>query len=479
MDRSTKFERSNYHSVRQSYLSLLYFFVVLLTGHSSFAQARAGDHHYPATRNAFHNSCMQAYIYHEVGSYITQSYDYIYVLKNFYNTNYLFHEPISWAMKVNRFIDLEGMEEDYDRQLGFLFQNYQISLFRDTAFQQPYASHEVDSLRDSIGIDLNGLVLRENWYFHPEIKGFKKANIAVGLLSKKGKILAWYPYGPLRTFLLQVSDPFGGFAQMDEFLNSGLYPTSKLKTSNTLCSDAYAVDGFGNEFEALFEVAEFANRVRYWESLPKAERKKRVPEGVEYQLNAEKMLNGAAQWPSFVGQGICSQQFELGLASGSFQKKKEDQILISASFRSGLRHGKFESFYEDGQARTTYYFKSGLQDSIQRVWHSNGKLRFEYMMSDGEMNGKYESFLEDGHFHERGQFERGYVTGEWKYHIPLIHYFCYYMNETSFEWTIKDYIREDAFKDCTMDLEMYVEKKYVKGCPGGFCLIAHLKEDIR
>ena len=462
--------------MRQSYLTLCYFFLSIS---SVFAQSQASDSHYPATRNAFHNTAMQAYIYHEVGTYITQSYDYQYVLRNFYNTNYLFHEPISWTKKVTRIVDISDREEDFKEQLEFYHKILQVTLFKDTLFEYPYSEQERDSLRDSIGISSTQIAIRENWYFNPEIKGFKSAKVAIGLMSKKGKVLAWYAYPDFRIFLLQAAMPFGKDPNFDAYLRRGLYPTISLKTTGTLCADNYAEGGYGREYDALFEMSEFTNRVRYWEQLSKKERKSAVPKGVTYTVDNKGLLNGLATWPGISQKGICTQQFEGGLANGDFLMKDGNQVVLSGKFAYGNREGMFESYFPSGGIETRYFFKYGLQDSIQQVNFKTGKPRLIYNMTQGEPNGDYKSFLEDGSVREAGQFDMGYITGEWSYHIPMIHYFCYYMNETTFEWTVKDYIQPTAFEDCFMDLEMYLEKKTVKGCPGGFCIIAYLKDEIR
>lgn len=480
MKAKLQIRKASYRFSLQVLIRLCYVFLILSLSLELSAQPQASDHHYPSTRNAFHNSTMQAYIFHEVGDYITQSYDYIYVLNNFYNTNYLFHEPISWSKKVNRRVDMSAFQEDYKLQLDQLLRNYQISLYWDTGYAYPYMPTEVDSLRDSIGISTSELVIRESWYFHPEIKGFKSAIIAIGLVAENGKTIAWYPYPTLRIFFLQLSEKFGKHAQMDAFFQSKMYPTNSLSCSQTVCGDQYAQDGFGNEFDAMFEVAEFANRVRYLETLPKKDRKATNNLKMSYLLNNESMLSGNCSWSSFTKPGAtCTQNFESGLANGSFEMKEETKLLLKTTFKNALYDGKYESYHSNGNKRSEYYFKEGLADSVQRVWYADASLRYSYEMKMGEMHGNYVSYHSDSTIYEKGQFENGYVIGNWSYHIPLIHYFCYYMNETSFEWTIKDYIREDAFKDCYMDLEMDVEKKIVKGCPGGFCLLISLNGDIR
>lgn len=438
---------------------------------------QASDHHYPSTRNAYHNSAMQAYIFHEVGNYITQSYPYEYVLANFYNTNYLFHEPISWAKKVNRVVDLSDYKTESEKQLRFLLQNVQITLYKDSFYREPFSIQQVDSLRDSIGFRFDKIMLRENWYFHPGVKGFKRAYLALGLLSKDNKVLAWYPYQSLRTFVLLAGDTFGKYQQFDAFLQDGMFPTLSLSCSATRCGDEYALDGFGNELDALFEIAEFVNRVRYWESLSKKERQIRQAKSTKYSLQSS-MLEGPASWPSFTNDAICSVNFNAGIANGVFSMSQKNQVLMKGNFVNGLREGLFESFFPNGNKRSAYYFKASVQDSIQKVWYPNAQLRMVYQMKDGEMHGDYQSFREDGKIFEKGAFSEGIVQGEWEFKIPLIHYFCYYMNETSFEWTVKDYILEDAFKDCVMELEMSVEKKMVKGCPEGYCVIATLLNKI-
>lgn len=107
--------------------------------------------------------------------------------------------------------------------------------------------------------------------------------------------------------------------------------------------------------------------------------------------------------------------YEKGMLSNEARGYFEDSTLaMVAHFKNGVRHGKEVTYYENGQVRSSFVYRNGMQVSGNNFYENGqptGKLKFE----DGLIvSGEY--YHMDGSLRSKGAFSHGLRQGIWYYY---------------------------------------------------------------
>lgn len=75
---------------------------------------------------------------------------------------------------------------------------------------------------------------------------------------------------------------------------------------------------------------------------------------------------------------------------------EDDKNEMLMEVKNGLMHGKYMEWNADHILRTERQYKNGLEHGLQKGYHSDGSLLFEYVSYEGEMTGGYKEDLPNG-----------------------------------------------------------------------------------
>jgi hypothetical protein len=73
--------------------------------------------------------------------------------------------------------------------------------------------------------------------------------------------------------------------------------------------------------------------------------------------------------------------------------------------------GVAESYYENGQLRTSINYKAGSADGLVELYFENGQLETKLNNIAGVRNGLYERYWEDGQLRSKGNYIAGELDG--------------------------------------------------------------------
>lgn len=84
-------------------------------------------------------------------------------------------------------------------------------------------------------------------------------------------------------------------------------------------------------------------------------------------------------------------------------------------FENGRPHGKWLTFYDNGNIRSIETWKNGKLNGKYVLYHENGQKIFETTYINGKDDGDYKLYHSNGFLQVKGQFKNGTPIGKWKY----------------------------------------------------------------
>ena len=78
------------------------------------------------------------------------------------------------------------------------------------------------------------------------------------------------------------------------------------------------------------------------------------------------------------------------------EKRLEDGVFETDSLRFGIPHGRFKSFFPDGQPKLCFNSVNGVRQGEEQEWHENGSLKIVHQLKDGKTQGREEQFHSNG-----------------------------------------------------------------------------------
>lgn len=75
---------------------------------------------------------------------------------------------------------------------------------------------------------------------------------------------------------------------------------------------------------------------------------------------------------------------------------RNHQKYMEGEFKNNQRHGKWTSWYKNGNIWSEGYFTDGKDDGSRVVYHENGKKFYEGKYKDGKKTGKWKFWDEEG-----------------------------------------------------------------------------------
>ena len=85
----------------------------------------------------------------------------------------------------------------------------------------------------------------------------------------------------------------------------------------------------------------------------------------------------------------------------------------SGSFKKGLRHGEWTSFYENGQVKNRGRYLLGQKEGMWLGYYRSGRLFYQGAYKADKKDGPWVSYYEDNTLFYRGAYLLGEEDGEW------------------------------------------------------------------
>jgi antitoxin component YwqK of YwqJK toxin-antitoxin module len=121
-----------------------------------------------------------------------------------------------------------------------------------------------------------------------------------------------------------------------------------------------------------------------------------------------------------------------GMRTGLWLEYFNDQLIEQSHFKEGELHGRYESYYQNGQKKKDLHYYNGKLDKSYMSFYQNGQLEVEAYYVNGELDKNYQSYFENGqlklktqyldrklhgkniHFYENGQtkIDYNYINGK-------------------------------------------------------------------
>ena len=150
-------------------------------------------------------------------------------------------------------------------------------------------------------------------------------------------------------------------------------------------------------------------------------------DGLFYEKNSEKLLNGKFTIPRGSFEGIEREskgEIKEGKQTGLWKFYHSNGKLAEVShWNNNVIDGSITVFYESGKKAGEGNFKDGKQDGLTMEWHENGHKKLKSYFKDGKRNGLLTSWHDNGQIEEQGTFLNGNLHGltkQWKKNGDLL-----------------------------------------------------------
>jgi antitoxin component YwqK of YwqJK toxin-antitoxin module len=84
------------------------------------------------------------------------------------------------------------------------------------------------------------------------------------------------------------------------------------------------------------------------------------------------------------------------------------------SYLDGLKHGRSESWYENGQKDYVRTYAAGREIGVHEGWWEDGSRRFQYHFLDGVHHGESKDWFRDGTLFRDFNYANGHENGSQK-----------------------------------------------------------------
>lgn len=92
------------------------------------------------------------------------------------------------------------------------------------------------------------------------------------------------------------------------------------------------------------------------------------------------------------------------------------QLKTTGNYKNGERDGLWQNYYENGVLESQVTFTEGKMVGVLETYHLNGQLRGQVDYIDGKENGIMEIYYENGQLMMKGLFKEALQSGEWVYY---------------------------------------------------------------
>tara|TARA_S200000501_G_C20686168_1_gene683037 strand:- start:460 stop:921 length:462 start_codon:yes stop_codon:yes gene_type:complete len=87
--------------------------------------------------------------------------------------------------------------------------------------------------------------------------------------------------------------------------------------------------------------------------------------------------------------------------------KSKCEKICSGRYLRGKPEGNCQTFWEKGGLHKDYNFINGLRNGTQKMYYSNGNLRYKYRMENEKIHGDFENWDEKGSLSIQLLFDNG------------------------------------------------------------------------
>jgi len=94
------------------------------------------------------------------------------------------------------------------------------------------------------------------------------------------------------------------------------------------------------------------------------------------------------------------------------------QIKEIVPYKNGVKTGKGQVFFENGDVKVDYYLKDSELEGDHISYYKNGQISNQYSIVSGKSNGMYYSYYMDGQLEEEGNYDNDSLSGEWVGYHP-------------------------------------------------------------
>ena len=145
--------------------------------------------------------------------------------------------------------------------------------------------------------------------------------------------------------------------------------------------------------------------------------------------NGQYPLHGMQQVFDTAGNLVKTEDYDLGLKDGNFERYRNGRLQRQEQWRQGARHGDFLAYYDNGNLRSLDQYQDNRQTGKAERYFDDGTLKERGTRIEGQWVGKYEAFYETGKPRELlhygmdkragrsrypldGEFSRWYANGD-------------------------------------------------------------------
>lgn len=418
---------------------------------------------------------------------------------------YLFNEDDHWTARVFRTINLRdsaniNITRGGFREMKFLEQDKSIrreeQWFPEQAFMSSFLNivekgyvtlycdehfNLLDSAERKLRMEkfdeVDQIIIKEDYYYSKRDRKVKSHIVGLGFLLKSStnsdkSALFWTYYPELKwsTDNWMFQSPKHPWMRWSTYFEEHWYKTSKLEiynhrnyTENMSVRPVYDdYNDYRNEIVAYAQVSIISDELR--KAYSNETGIKLIPIFNDCTAEGE-MVNGVphGEWIVYHDEEECLNiTFKNGIAHGSYKSFYEDgKLNQSGSFKYGLKEGKWQSFHENEVKMAARNYKLGWLDGEQHSWFDNNKSHLTYNYSNHQLNGSFERYNYVGILTEKGQFKNNYIDGLWEIKMVLSKDLKSILKENkNLDWGFPSKAAFDGTIEYNVEVEQYSDPKF-------------------
>ena len=97
-------------------------------------------------------------------------------------------------------------------------------------------------------------------------------------------------------------------------------------------------------------------------------------------------------------------------------KQKPKQVYYVMQRKPSVLHGKYISYYTNGNTESTGFFEKGKTAGVWEYFYENGRMKSIGTLTDNVQQGHWKFYYEKGKLSREGDFIDGEKNGDWKYY---------------------------------------------------------------
>jgi antitoxin component YwqK of YwqJK toxin-antitoxin module len=114
---------------------------------------------------------------------------------------------------------------------------------------------------------------------------------------------------------------------------------------------------------------------------------------------------------------------EIGMKHGKYHGDaffyyESGHIQMECVYDENRLDGPLIRYYENGRKKEEMFYRNNRQDSVYRMWDSEGNLVLACSFADSLHHGPYREFYTNSQVKTEGQYLHGNYDGQWMYYDP-------------------------------------------------------------